>query len=726
MAEVGKASVEIVGDVRDFARDAKKKLDDALSKLKPRPVEVPLDTDQVAKAGEQAGQDLADGITRGADGRLRNAKGQFVRAGQDLGKGVTDGAVREMRNGSDKISKAGVEAGGKAGDGAGRSFTSRFGKSLSGVSGALKKGFAGIGSMLGRSLSSAGGGVTSALSGIVGAVGTSFKGLFATLPGLILQASPAISAAITAAVGTGLGVAFIGLGAIALRESKPLKNAFKDLRKTLSDVGAQAAKPLLKPFLNSIAVLKSDIKFIKPLLKDIFAGVAPAVKPLTQALSSFVTNVLDGIKDSLPGIRAALDGFGAGLTVVGTALGDFFRQIFANEEVIDNATEGLLRLVAGPLKPLGSLISGLTVIFAAWNNMMKLTTGVWLPMITSAITNFVDGGTGALGRIRDAWGPLGEAIQNVWDKIKAFAGEDDVGKLEARFLEVVAAIKEAWGPLKEFLQVVWDEALATIQRLWNEKFVPWWEGTAEPWIREAFKRAFNAAWDAASEATSNRLSGLTERIGGWLSGLPGRIGGWLRGIPGVFANVFSGALARALTGASQIVSGIRERLSQITGRVRSALSGVRGAVTGAFSGAAGWLRSAGANIINGLVGSIRAGIGRVRSAVGAIAGSIPSWAERILDINSPSRVMEKVGDNTARGLEVGFLGRQSSLQRAVEGVAGSLSGWAAPTGQRGYGATTVTGGLTFNINVSGTSGQQAGQRAAEQVLKQLAAAGLVR
>ncbi len=43
----------------------------------------------------------------------------------------------------------------------------------------------------------------------------------------------------------------------------------------------------------------------------------------------------------------------------------------------------------------------------------------------------------AIGRIKEAWGPLGDAIQVVWDKIKAFAGEDDVGKLEQRFREVV-------------------------------------------------------------------------------------------------------------------------------------------------------------------------------------------------------------------------------------------------------------------------------------------------
>lgn len=47
--------------------------------------------------GRRAGQDLADGFTRDANGRLHDARGRFVRAGQDIGRNIGRGAESGMR-----------------------------------------------------------------------------------------------------------------------------------------------------------------------------------------------------------------------------------------------------------------------------------------------------------------------------------------------------------------------------------------------------------------------------------------------------------------------------------------------------------------------------------------------------------------------------------------------------------------------------------------------------
>ncbi|MFI0268559.1 phage tail tape measure protein [Streptomyces luteogriseus] len=53
--------------------------------------------DDAERTGQQAGEGLGEGIVRGADGRLRNARGQFVaagrRGGDAVGEGLTDGAA---------------------------------------------------------------------------------------------------------------------------------------------------------------------------------------------------------------------------------------------------------------------------------------------------------------------------------------------------------------------------------------------------------------------------------------------------------------------------------------------------------------------------------------------------------------------------------------------------------------------------------------------------------
>nr|WP_240981173.1 phage tail tape measure protein [Streptomyces sp. N502] len=57
--------------------------------------------DEADRAGQQAGQQLGDGIVRGADGRLRNARGQFVAAGRRAGDALGDGLSDAAADGAD-------------------------------------------------------------------------------------------------------------------------------------------------------------------------------------------------------------------------------------------------------------------------------------------------------------------------------------------------------------------------------------------------------------------------------------------------------------------------------------------------------------------------------------------------------------------------------------------------------------------------------------------------
>ncbi|TXL91577.1 phage tail tape measure protein [Streptomyces sp. IB2014 016-6] len=67
-------------------------------------------------SGQAAGQALGDGITRGADGRLRNAQGRFVAAGQAAGSGFGDSAAAGARTGLTRLTSVAGAAGDRAGD----------------------------------------------------------------------------------------------------------------------------------------------------------------------------------------------------------------------------------------------------------------------------------------------------------------------------------------------------------------------------------------------------------------------------------------------------------------------------------------------------------------------------------------------------------------------------------------------------------------------------------
>ncbi|MFJ3021490.1 phage tail tape measure protein [Streptomyces tendae] len=64
----------------------------------------------VVAGGRQAGDDLGDGIVRGADGRLRDARGRFVSAGRRAGDAAGDGLADGLADGADEgVSAAGTK-----------------------------------------------------------------------------------------------------------------------------------------------------------------------------------------------------------------------------------------------------------------------------------------------------------------------------------------------------------------------------------------------------------------------------------------------------------------------------------------------------------------------------------------------------------------------------------------------------------------------------------------
>lgn len=87
-----------IGELVGFIRFDPSGVDDGASRAEGRMRQLGDDMGNTANtAGQSAGQQLGDGIVRGADGRLRNASGQFVAAGRtigdDVGDGVADGAA---------------------------------------------------------------------------------------------------------------------------------------------------------------------------------------------------------------------------------------------------------------------------------------------------------------------------------------------------------------------------------------------------------------------------------------------------------------------------------------------------------------------------------------------------------------------------------------------------------------------------------------------------------
>ena len=407
-------------------------------------------------------------------------------------------------------------------------------------------------------------------------MGLSLKGMLAAA----VAGAPALGAAVVAGMALGAGAGILAIGAIALKENKKVKDAFARTGSTIQKVLTKAAQPLVGPFVRGLAIIERTVKGLAPDFRAIFRAIAPVVPLLSKAFGGVLGEVVKALRDSMPGITAAFRGLASALPTVGKWLGQFVRTLFSNPKVIEKTTRALTLLAAGPLKLLGPLLSGLNVLFGAQVNafrLLQLTGGT----LFSKLVAWFDNGSGAVSRLKAAFGPLWQAIQNVWNKLKEFAAAKTDAEIVAKFKALVEAIKKTWKPLQNFINTVWSEIWAFVKRVWNEQVVPWWNGTAKPWL----KKALSGAMDEAGEMMKQKAIAKMKQ-------LPGAIIGALAGLPGRLVAALGGGMAAA--GASigrRLIDGIVGAIRGHLGDVRSAgqaAANVAAAAAASFSGTSSW------------------------------------------------------------------------------------------------------------------------------------------
>jgi phage-related protein len=452
----------------------------------------------------------------------------------------------------------------------------------------------------------------------------------------------AIAAAITSGAALLTGVGILGIGALLLKENKKLKKSFEDTFGSIKKTLEKAAAPLIGPFIQGLKAVEKLFKDLAPDFNAIFKAAAPLVPILTGVFRDILAPAIKGLKDAMPGITAAFQGLAAAAPGLGEAIGNLFRTIFSNPELIKRLTTQLIDFVTFIVNLAGPAIHGFTVLWGAFTNLIEMSVKGWgfgLQAISTAFDNFTNGG---LKRITDAWKPLWTAIKAVWKALEDFAAADTDEELARTFDVLVGKIKIAWGELKRFIGVVWDEIWAAVKKYWNEKVIPWWENTAKPWL----KQKLGALAEEAFEFLKNKA---IEK---------------LKKLPGAVVSELGIMVDKAKT-----------------------------AVTTGFAGAGSWLIMAGKNIIQGLIDGINAKLGSLKNLLSTVTGLIPDW-------KGPMEVDKKLlfptGQAIMGGLEEGMMSGASTLERALGALTAAIPQMAAPV-------PAAAGGPRITVSMDGAS-----------------------
>lgn len=101
----------------------------------------------------------------------------------------------------------------------------------------------------------------------------------------------------------------------------------------------------------------------------------------------------------------------------------------------------------------------------------------------------------------------------------------------------------------------------------------------------------------------------------------------------------------------------------------------------------------GQNMIQGLINGIKNMISKVKEAIGSVVSTVTSGIKKALKIESPSKVMEEMGEYTAEGFAVGIKGSLKEVERQTSAMARIPVEASTPTAAASNSVVTHTGVL---------------------------------
>ena len=606
-------------------------------------------------AGGESGRGFADRFTRDARGRLHDERGRFVSDGLDLGDTFGRGFTR-----------AATEA----------------------VSSGFRAGFSGV---LGS--------ITS--NPYVAAAAVALAGTF------VAVLLPAIGALLSSAVISVAGLGIIGLGAFLLRGNKQIVQAGSILLNKVQSIFQDAAKPMIGPIIYALGLFRNLVIDLQPEIKQMFAAVAPAIKPLAVGLAGLVRGALPGFLDLLKASGPFLTAFAKTLPTLGQALSRMMSSIADSGPEAAVFFKDFMWFLGGTISALGMWIGWLTTAYAAVRGFFTSIPG-WVSTAGSFIADMWNrvftGGAAVVSWFAGLPGRIGGFFSSLWSTV--------TGWLSRTFTSAVALVVGWFNSTVAWFQALPGRAQAAFVALFDRVFftigfgiglvikffmeLPGKVATAVTSLPGKVAAVFTAAWTAARTWTSN----LVTAVIGFLTTLPGRAWSAIQGVVARVSSVFSSAKTAAVAQASSMVSSVMTWVAGIPGRIGTALSTIKGRVLGAFSGASTWLFNAGQQIISGVISGISDMIGAAVKAVKRAVGSIVSGAKAALGIASPSKVFATmVGAMIPPGIVMGVQKAMPAAVRSVRNAVGQLVPGASGAGSVGVavsgGGSGTGGGSTY-------------------------------
>lgn len=436
-----------------------------------------------------------------------------------------------------------------------------------------------------------------------------------------------------------------------------------------------------------------------------FSSAVDAVKGAWSGITGFFSGLWDGITQ---GVGGAVDG----VKNAWSGIGDFFTGLWDGiKSGVQSAWDTISGAIGGALGKVGGTASKFVEVIGAvpvWiGQQLQVGLNVIFGTVTGWLTGLFDNTTGV---VHDGLGIIITVITSVWQTIETIisTATEFIRTIVVAFMDILQGDwSGAWNTISTFFSGVWDGIttafqniatnftnffttfLDTVSNVWNTVwtavssfFSGIWNGivafftpiiqTIQNVITTALntiQNVWNSIWTAISNFLRPIWSAISSVVSNTINTVSGVISNTLGAIQRVWNNVWS-----AVSGfVGNIWNGIVNAVSNGISRVAGVVGRIRDTVLGAVSGAGQWLYDTGRQIINGLGNGITSGFRWLRDRISDMGSNIVHWAESVLKVGSPSRVMsDQVGKwipaGVAMGIDKGMPDLRTDLTRQLVGM----------------------------------------------------------
>jgi tape measure domain-containing protein len=471
-----------------------------------------------------------------------------------------------------------------------------------------------------------------------------------------------------------------------------IKSAIEAVKGPLEDFGnfwTERWDAIKEATTNVVNVLKPILLVLTaPLWLPIIAGIKMFQWIWENAgdkVMEIVRTLVDLVKNQFQAFVRVIGG------VIDVVLGlltldwDRIKSGFGN--IVGGIIDGFKNLIPSLFRIFQSV---LTIVIRAFGSIGGWLLG-WLGDVAGwllekgagLVTGMLSGMLGAIGGIRDFFlslpgtilGLIGDAaswllekgkdiLTGLWDGIEELAPKvwswfsDLPGKVIDHIGSVNRTLREKGIQLITGLR---DGIVEWVPNIWN-------------WLKSFPGNVLAFIGNLGSTLLNKGIDLVTGLVSGLLNAAP-RVWSFISGIPGNVLRFIGSLISTLLDKGSDLMTGLKNGITSAWESVRSWVADIPDKLSKAVGSLSSVLYGAGRNLVDGLKNGISAAWSGVSSFVQEQINKIPSIIRRLMGIDSPSKVMMKIGTQIGDGL---FLGLQDGFSK-VDGLVGTASASLTPS-----------------------------------------------